>query len=121
MNKMRARVALTMIVVGGLGVGGARTAQGQEGCGSGEVCLYDYTDYSGMLGVGTTSTPYVGDAANDRASSVINATPAAVVFYSEPNFRGFSVCLDPGTGYGNLSSIGLNNNISSFTLVPSCG
>lgn len=116
MNKVLASLSLTMIVVGGIGMVATRAAHGQQACQSGQVCLYDGAGYSGMIGFASTSTPYVGDTANDRASSVINATSGPVALHSDPNFGGFSVCLDSNTGYDNLSLVGLDDNISSLSI-----
>jgi len=120
MKKVVARVLLPMVVVVGVSVAGMRDARGQQGGDSGALCLYENVGFGGQLWPFFSSSFYVGDDVNDRASSVFNATGMAIVLYSEPDFGGFSFCLDPGAGFGDLDVVGLNDVISSFEAVGSC-
>ncbi|MGH8929755.1 MAG: peptidase inhibitor family I36 protein [Egibacteraceae bacterium] len=116
MKRIFASVILITIVAAGVGVVGVATAHSQEDCLDGEVCLYDGTFYSGLLGSSSETASYVGDVANDRATSVINYTSFVVVLYSDANYGGFEVCLEPGFGYDDLSVVGLDDDISSFAV-----
>jgi Peptidase inhibitor family I36 len=106
---------LTMSLLIGLSVAGTGVAQGQD-C---PVSLYSGTGYSGQLWCVSSSESYVGNDVNDRVSSAFNATSRMVGLFSEPNYGGFRVCLDPGTGYEDLSVVGLDDDISSIS-VGSC-
>ncbi|MGH8906811.1 MAG: peptidase inhibitor family I36 protein [Egibacteraceae bacterium] len=101
-----------MIVVIGVTAAGAGVAQGQQGCSS--VCLYDGTGYSGLLASFSSSTANVGNGVNDRASSVFNATSGSVRLFSDGNYGGASVCVNPNSGFGDLGTVGLNNAVSSL-------
>lgn len=114
MTKIFTRAVLAMTVLVAVGATGAGVAQGQPGCGPGQVCLYDGTGYSGQLWSFPPSTTYVGNDANDRASSVFNETSSAVRLFSEPNSGGSSICVNPSSGIGDLGSVGLSDAVSSI-------
>jgi len=115
-KRIFAGVILVTVVAAGVGVVEVGTAQGQGDCFDGEVCLYDGTLYSGLLESTSETISYVGDVANDRASSVLNYTSFVVVLYSDVNYGGFAICLDPGFGYDDLSVVGFDDDISSLAV-----
>lgn len=113
------RVALLAVTVTMLlGVSAVRGVA-QADC-SGQVYLYDAIGYGGERWCFPgADTPYVGNDVNDRASSVFNETTTPVELFSEPDYAGTSVCLEPGTGFDDLSIVGLDDTISSIR-VGSC-
>jgi len=116
--KVFLRTALLVATVAiAASTGGQSIAQEQD-C-TGQVFLYDGTGYSGQLWCFPTTTEDVGVDVTDTASSAFNETTAVVELFSEPFFAGPSICLEPGTGVDDLSSVGLDNTISSVS-VGSC-
>ncbi|TYK42918.1 peptidase inhibitor family I36 protein [Actinomadura decatromicini] len=100
----------------------------QVACPENWVCLYRNTNFRGTLWSwrGDRNRSYVGDAANDRASSVINNAYRTVRFYENRNYRGRKVCvgrwaLRPRNKIGDLRSYSLNDKISSYKLGNPCG
>jgi hypothetical protein len=63
---------------------------------------------------------------NDCASTLYNPTSNGAVVYSDTNFEGYSICLDPGQYVANLAQVGwpdsqgtsMNDSISSNSWVP---
>lgn len=107
MRRMLARVVLPLMIIA-MGVVRGGQAYSQPGCEPGAVCLYQDSGYSGLLALffGDGDVSYVGDDVNDRTSSAYNNTGAAVVLFSDPNFGGSAICLNPGTGIEDLGAVG---------------
>ncbi|WP_414585621.1 beta/gamma crystallin-related protein [Scytonema sp. PCC 10023] len=73
--------------------------------------VYDDSDFSNLLLQTNDGTPYVGDDANDRISSIV-VNEGLWRFYTDPQFQGDFADLGPGL-YPNIG-LGINDSITSF-------
>jgi hypothetical protein len=76
------------------------------------VSLYERTDYGGRTVDLQGSADLAGLGFSDKASSII-VRSGRWDFCSDADFRGRCTTLGPGS-YGNLRSVGLNDDIASF-------
>jgi len=85
--------------------------------GGGAVVLYNAVNFGGDSLTRYTSTPYVGDKFNDKASSIV-ITSGTWRFYDGANYTGRSKELRPGR-YSWVENFGITNDtISSFKKIP---
>ncbi|MEH2361748.1 beta/gamma crystallin-related protein [Nostoc sp.] len=82
--------------------------------GGGVVTLYNDVNYGGdALGSDTDISDLSQTAYNDKASSIY-ITQGTWAFYTDANYQGTSVALNPGA-YNWVENVGLpNDSISSF-------
>ncbi|MEH2459688.1 beta/gamma crystallin-related protein [Nostoc sp.] len=81
------------------------------------ITLYNDSNFGGdALGSDTDISDLSATAYNDKASS-INITQGQWAFYTDANYQGTSVILNPGS-YSSVENVGLPNDaISSFRRV----
>ncbi|WP_171064181.1 peptidase inhibitor family I36 protein [Actinomadura soli] len=141
LSTMAATAVLTPLVPGGVANAQATSYESatvrvivpanqnvQVACPKGWVCLYRNTNYRGTLWSwrGDRNKSYIGNAANDKASSVINNAAKTVRFYESKNYKGRKVCvgrwaLRPRNKIADLRSYSINDKISSYKLGKPCG
>ena len=109
MNRLPGTLFLLAIVVTGLLCNGAWAASGAT-----PVCFYEHADFQGDSFCATDSQSWVGNAWNDRISSVKVPPGASVTLYEDVGMGGQSVFLD--SDVSNLTSLHFNDSASSFTL-----
>lgn len=84
--------------------------------GGANVELYDDVNFGKPLVFTDSDSSYVGDAINDRVSS-IRVNSGVYQFWTNANFQGQSVTLSPGD-YSFVGNVGLpNDSLSSFRRV----
>lgn len=85
-----------------------------------KVCLFEDPWWGGNVwSYANTQVPYVGDDANDKASSITNHSYSTVYFYINRDYSGMRLAVEPRgsyntgifDGWGNTYS----NSISSFS------
>lgn len=86
---------------------GVSAAQAAPGCPTARVCLYDNYWFTGSQRTYGWVTSYVGDAANDKASSLV-VGPAAdsrspyVYFYRDLNYGSHAIIFRGGNAMNDL-------------------
>ncbi|MER7459986.1 peptidase inhibitor family I36 protein [Micromonospora sp. NPDC126480] len=116
-------VAAATALIALAGFSGAQPAWANDGvCGSGDVCLYEDTSWSGGRWDDSgsvhnfTNERWWGTSRsiNDAASSTENKYSWAIATLWEHSYnRGSKVSFGPGIRIGNLSDYGMNNKASS--------
>jgi hypothetical protein len=109
-------VALAIILAAGVIVAGTSVTQAPPGCEPNRICLYEDVGFRGQMWPISPGQSHLGPA-NDKASSVFNATFRTVPLYSDHNFGGSVTCLNPNTGIDNLFLFG-HDAISSIGSGP---
>ncbi|GGJ27044.1 hypothetical protein GCM10010052_24930 [Paenarthrobacter histidinolovorans] len=88
---------------------GVSAAQAAPACSTARVCFYDDYWFTGTPRTFNWVTSYVGDPANDRASSIVvgpAADPASpyVYFYNDLNYGGYRLIYRGGNANNDLRS-----------------
>ena len=96
---------------GGGGGGGGGTS-----C-TGTATLYENTGYGGSCWGFSGQVPYVGDSANDRASSIQVAPGYVATLFSDANFQGASASTRTASDFSGWGSVG-NDRVSSLVVQP---
>ncbi|MEV7660497.1 peptidase inhibitor family I36 protein [Paenarthrobacter sp. NPDC089316] len=71
------------------------------------ICLWDDTNYGGFKESYYLSQGYVGDAINDKASSVDSRSSRVSTLYADLNWSGTWLQLAPGEDVGYLTNYGV--------------
>ena len=85
----------------------------------GFVYLFNDAAYKGASFKASASVNFVGNAYNDKASSIINRTSRYIAFYTDANQNdiGGAVCMLPNSHIANLATYtNWNDRISSLTV-----
>jgi Domain of unknown function (DUF4832)/Domain of unknown function (DUF4874)/Peptidase inhibitor family I36 len=78
----------------------------------GAVCFYEYRDFGGQSFCASSDSAWIGDAWNDRVSSVRIRDGVSVQLFRHRNFQGDVLIL--AGDQARLNSVAFNNLVSSF-------
>lgn len=124
MNNSIRRIIVLLSVGLGVAATSMSTAQaaqsfapGQVACGNTRICIYPDIGYRGNPWTWTNGSivGFVGNAANDKGSSIVNNSNHTVRFYKDSVWGEPHVCMHPHSRISDLRSYSMNDSISSFS------
>ncbi|WP_159699734.1 peptidase inhibitor family I36 protein [Arthrobacter sp. 18067] len=91
---------------------GVTAAQAAPACSTARVCLYDNYWFTGTQRTYNWVASYVGDTANDKASSIVIGPPANiqspyVYLYRDLNYSGHAVIFRGGNAVNDLRGVSM--------------
>ncbi|MBT3150433.1 peptidase inhibitor family I36 protein [Streptomyces sp. CHD11] len=78
------------------------------------VCVYDGSDFTGLLDNRTAWRPNLPAGQDNKISSVINETRYKVLFFADPNYRGDTIEIGPGERW--VAPPEWDNRISGYVM-----